>query len=98
MKKRFDWETSKQKILAILSSEAPEETRKKQMEAFLRTLPFGIALANYEFRYDACGYPYYAVHSKIKGDSFKLREILDMRFDSESFETDYLCPICKKPV
>jgi len=98
MKKRFDWETSKQKILAILSSEAPEETRKKQMEAFLRTLPFGIALANYEFRYHACGYPCYAIHPKIKDDSFKLREILDMEFDSETFETDYLCPICKKLV
>ena len=98
MKNRFDWDRSKQRILEILKSDIPEEIKKKQIELFLQTLPFGINLADFEFSYDLCGYPYWTSHKKIKTDSFKLREILDMKFDPETFETDYLCPICKKPL
>ncbi len=98
MKNRFDWDKSKQQIVKIVKSDAPEETRKKKVEAFLQTLPFGINLTNFEIKYDSCGYPYWASHKKNKSDSFKLRDILEMEFDPETFETDYLCPICKKPV
>jgi hypothetical protein len=98
MKNLFDWDKSKQRILKILKSDLQEEIKKKQIELFLQTLPFGINLANFELRYDSCGYPYWASHEKIKNDSFKLREISDLKFDPETFETDYLCPICKKSI
>jgi hypothetical protein len=97
-KKTFDWNGAKESILAIVKSEAPAETKKKQIELLLKSLPFGIRLDQYAISYDACGYPTWATNKKIKSDSFKLREVLDMEFDPDTFETDYRCPICKRLV
>jgi hypothetical protein len=95
LKERFDWEKAKQRILTILKSDSPQEARRKKIELYLITLPFGINLKNFEFRYDSCGYPYWAAHKSNKTDSFKLREILDQEFDPVTFETEYFCPCCR---
>jgi hypothetical protein len=94
-KKTFDWDGAKQQILAIVKSNTPEDSKKGQVENFLKSLPFGIRLDQYSISYDACGYPNWATNQKIKSDSFKLREVLDMEFDPDTFETDYRCPVCK---
>lgn len=93
-KQQFDWQKAKLKILKILKSDSPEEAKKAQIEALLKTLPFGIGLTNYTFNYNACGYPYWGTHKTIRSDSFMLREILDQDMDPETFETDYRCPCC----
>lgn len=95
-KQRFDWDKAKQKVLKLLKSDSSEEIKKKQIESFLKTLPFGSSLINYEFSFNSCCYPYWATHKKNKTDSFMLREILDMEFDPGTFETDYRCPCCKQ--
>jgi hypothetical protein len=97
-KQKFNWDKAKQRLLIIVKSDLQEEAKKKKIEVLLKTFPFGINLTNYEFRYDPCGYPYWATHQKNQTDSFKLREILDQRFDPDTFETDYLCPSCKRLV
>ena len=95
---KFDWNKAKQRILTTLKSDSPEETRKKKIELFLKTLPFGMSLNNYEFSYDSCGYPFYATHKTHKTDSFKLRNILDEEFDPDTNESDFLCPCCRKSI
>jgi hypothetical protein len=92
----YDWEKAKKSILKILGRELPDEEKKKLIEAYLITLPFGYSLKNCEFEYNSCGYPYWSTNKKYKTDSSKLREILDMDFDPETFETEYNCPCCKK--
>lgn len=92
----FDWNGAKQKILNILESDLSEEKKKEQIESLLKSLPFPYNLNNHEFSYNSCGYPYWATHKRFRQDSFKLREILDDKFDSETFEFEYFCPRCKK--
>ncbi|MCX8193602.1 MAG: hypothetical protein N3G77_07335 [Nitrososphaeria archaeon] len=90
------WSGAKQKIINIVKSDLPEEEKKSRIESFLKTLPFGISIENYEISYNSCGYPYWATHKKFRNDNFKLREILDARYEYESGEFEYFCPVCGK--
>jgi hypothetical protein len=96
-KQNTNWNSAKKKILSILNEDLPDEIAKQRIEALLKSLHFDMNLSEHVFRFNACGYPYWSTHKRIKSDSFMLREILDSEVDPETFETEYLCPRCKKP-